>query len=128
CHVIALSARLPSPEEAHGMGHVCRRISRCDSADDWLGCGERFARSWSLAAVRDFVLVAVPTFSRDRVDVSRRLRARGDPDAAGGGQRGNSHVSANRADRDCPGWSEPVAGGAWIGRRGVACCGGCLWL
>ncbi len=52
----------------------------------------------SVAAVCDFVLVAISAFSRDRVDVSRGLRARGNSDAPGGRSGREADVPADYLD------------------------------
>src|SRR5258705_4629228 len=80
-----LFAGVYAVEEAHGVGHVRWRVPWRDSSDDWLGCGERPARQGRVAAVFDFVFLAVSAFPRDFVDVSRGLRASRNSDAAGGG-------------------------------------------
>src|SRR5689334_20864756 len=95
--MLELFAGVYAAEEAHGLGDICRRVSRGDSADDWLGGGDGFAGSRSVVTVRDFVSVAVSALLRDFVDVPRRLCARGNPDASGGGPRGDADVPANHS-------------------------------
>src|SRR5262249_46560535 len=110
-----LFAGIHAVEEADGVGDVCRRISGRDSADDWLGCGYRFAGSWSVAAVWHFVFVAVSPLLRDFVDVPRGLRTRGNYDAAGGGPRGDADVPADHSLCGGTRGSEFAAGGAGFG-------------
>src|SRR5229473_3591213 len=43
CHLPELLAGVHSTEEAHGVGNVRGRISRSDSAGDWLGGGHRLS-------------------------------------------------------------------------------------
>ena len=73
-----------------------RGISRRRAAADWLG---RRTRRLSLEAwvlVCDSVSLAVSTFPRDRLDVSRRLRSRRNSHAAGGGARRPRDCATNR--------------------------------
>ncbi len=67
----------------------------------------------SLGAVRDTVPLAVPALLLHRLDVQRRLRARGHPHAAGSGAGLPLHGAADRALRNCADSGEPVAGGVW---------------
>src|SRR5258707_468 len=88
------------------------RVSWSDSTDDWVGCGDGFARSQGLVAVCDLVFVAISALSRDRVDVSRRLCARGDSDVACCRSGREADVPADYLD------------GGWLDRSELAAVGG----
>src|ERR1700722_10958822 len=119
CDVRRIFVWLYAAEEADGVGHVCWRVSGSDSADDWVGCGDWSPRSRRLALVWDFVFVAVSALSRDCVDVSRRLCASGDSDAAGCRSGREADVPADYLDGGWTDWSVAVAVGGWIGGDGV---------
>ena len=84
----------------------------------WAG-GERTLGQGRVAAVPDFVLLAVSALPCDLLDVPRRLRARGNSDAAGGGPRRDADVPANHYHRGNAGRRQRAAVGAGAGRRVV---------
>jgi len=57
--------------------HVDRGISGCRTATDWLGCGTRAAGTGGMGTLRDRFFLAVSALHGHRLDVSRRLCARG---------------------------------------------------
>ena len=85
-----------SAEDAHPSFDGRRRDSRGAASADRLGRRARIARARRMGALRDSFLLAVPAFHGDRVDISRGLRARGNPHAAGGGSLGRFDVPADR--------------------------------
>ena len=124
-----LSACVHAAEKAHRLGHRCRRISGSDSSDDWMGRRYRHFGSRRLAALRDSIFLAISAFLRHRLDVSRRLRPRGHPDAAGRGPRRNAYVSPDhshshraRGSQSCcrPLWDWPeyvISSARWSSAR-----------
>src|SRR6266581_3941025 len=124
--VSELFAGVYAVEEAHGMGHVRWRVPWRGSSDDWLGRGERPARQGRVAAVFDFVFLAISTLSCNFVDVPRRLRTRGNSNAAGGGSRWDAHISADHHHCRNAGWCQRLAVGARTRGRAVLlwCIGG----
>jgi hypothetical protein len=72
-------------EKTHGLGHLCRGHSWCYPADDWLDRRHRQIGCRRVAALRHPVCLAIPTLSRHRLDVPRRLRPRRHPNASGSG-------------------------------------------
>src|SRR5580704_4862302 len=119
CDLRRIFVRIYTAEEADSVGDVHWCVSGGDSADDRVGCGDGFTRSRGVAAVWDFVLVAISALLRDCVDVSRRLRACGDSDAAGGRSRREADVSADYLDGGWVDWRIAVAVGRRIGRDDV---------
>jgi hypothetical protein len=78
---LSLSAGLHASEKAHGLGDLCRSFPGGDSADDWMGRRNGLAGPRRLDAVRNTLLLAVSPFLCHLLDVPRRLRACGHPDA-----------------------------------------------
>src|SRR5690606_5450647 len=87
----AVRARLHADEAAQLAVDDRRRGARRAAARDRLGRLERHARARSLGAVRDHVLLADAARARDLVHVSRGLRTRRHPRAAGGGSGRPQH-------------------------------------
>src|SRR6266851_6694176 len=114
--VLELFAGIHSAEEAHGVGHVYWRVPRSDSANDWLGRGQRKTRQRRVAAVSNSISLAVSAFPRHFVDVPRRLRARRNSNASGGGSRWDAHISSDHHYRWNAGWRQRIA-------IGVGACG-----
>src|SRR5262249_8686872 len=70
-------------EKTVGLGDLRWRVSWRGAADDWLGGGGSSLGWRRLAALFDPVLLAIPALQCDRLDLSRRLRARGDSHVVG---------------------------------------------
>src|SRR5262252_3935734 len=100
-------------EKAHGVGHVCGGLSRCDSADDRLGGWDGTPGSRCLATVLDFVFLAISALSRHFLDVPGRLRTGGNTDVAGSRSRRYADVSPDHYHRWHAGRSERAAIRAW---------------
>src|SRR5881396_1651699 len=79
------------------------------------GC-DGFIGSRRVGAVCNPVLVAVSALSCDRLDVSRRLFARGVFDAAGSGSRWDADVSPDYVNDDRTDWNWPLAVAPRFGR------------
>src|SRR5258707_13640850 len=84
-----------------------------------MGGSDGIAGSRRVGAVCNSVPVAVSALSCDRLDVSRRLFARGNFDAAGSGPRWDADFPPNHFDFHRTDWNWVVAIAPWIGGRFV---------
>src|ERR1700676_162340 len=95
------------------------RIRPLHAAHGVAAAAKRNARARSVVAVRDSVSVAVSALSRHRVDLPRGLRARGNPDASGGGPGRKADVPANHFVCRGAFGSESAANGDGPGRNSL---------
>ena len=102
---------LHTSENSHYMGDGDWRVSRCTASADWLGGCARLAFGGGVGAVRDSLPLAISALHGDRLDVSRRLRARGNQNAAGGRSVGRRDIRADHWNVGDAGAHEPAACG-----------------
>src|SRR5215469_1690731 len=118
-YVSELLAGVYAAEEDDRVGDVCGRDSRRDSTDDRVDGGDGKVGYRGVAAVCDFVRVAVPALSRYFLDVPRGLCSSRNPDAAGGGQGREADVPADCSLRRCLGGGQFIAGDYGLCRSAV---------
>ena len=107
----ALSRGLHAAQKNHAAGHIHRRIPWRHPAAHRLGRRARLAFARRLDSFRHTFPLAIPAFPGYRLDVPRRLRARGNQDAAGSRALRRPHLSPDPRHRRHPGADQPPAVG-----------------
>ena len=105
-HRTVHTGQLPVPlypdEDAHLVEHHCGRGPGRDASGDRFRSGRGYAEPRCAGAGGDPLPLAISAFLFDRVDVQRRLRARRNPHAPGGGAGRTLHRAPDRALRHRP--------------------------